>query len=173
MKSLTDMDQIAIGFIRTTHGVKGALKVESFSGERDHFLDLKQITLKSKGRSRVFSVEKISPFGKGLLIKLQGLDNPESGKAFSGWEIWVDRQSAAPLNKGEFYQTDLCGCNLLFEGSGVGTVLSIVQGGNGDLLEIELNGAKETRLIPFIKEFIGDVDIEKKTIELLKDWVLE
>jgi len=167
------MDQIAIGFIRTTHGVKGYLKVESYSGERDHFLSLKQITLKSGGKGRSFTVEKIEPFGKGLLLKLQGLDNPESGKAFSGWEIWVDRQFAAPLNAGEFYQADLCGCRLMFQDTWVGTVKSMVQGGNGDLLEVEFPEAKGSRLVPFIKEFIGEVDVENKTIELLKDWVLE
>lgn len=46
------MDEIAIGKIRTSHGVKGFLKVLSFSGETEHFFDLKEFVLKKKRKDK-------------------------------------------------------------------------------------------------------------------------
>jgi len=166
------MDQLAIGYIRTSHGVKGLLKVESFSGEREHFLQLQKVTLKHNGRSKTFEVDRIEYFGKGLLMKLQGIDTPEMGRKYSKWEIWVDRQYAVPLDSDEFYQADLQGCALVYKGTNLGRIKTVLAGGNGDLLEVELVD-NNVKLVPFHREFIGEVDIKKQKIELLKDWVLE
>ncbi|MCK5197610.1 MAG: 16S rRNA processing protein RimM, partial [Spirochaetales bacterium] len=57
------MDEIAIGKIRTSHGVKGFLKVLSFSGETEHFLELKEFVLKKNGKTKVLTVESIRASG--------------------------------------------------------------------------------------------------------------
>jgi len=167
------MNEIAIGAVRTTHGVRGYLKVRSFSGDYDHFYGLKTITLKNRGQTRQFDVESVKPLGDQILIKLKGLDTPEAGKMYSNWEIWVPRNEAAPLKEGEFYHADLNGCTVLLDRQPVGTVLSVIEGGGGgDLLEItSVDG--ENKLIPFNPVFIGRIDIEKKEIELMEGWILD
>lgn len=171
---MTDsMNELAIGYIRTTHGVRGLLKVESYSGEYDHFLDLKELKLRKDGKERLFLIERFEVYGKGLLLKLKGVDTPEEGKKFSRWEIWVDRSNASELQDNEFYQADLCGTLLVYQGQPMGKVLSVIAGGNGDLLEVSLEKTSEVKLIPFRNEFIGKVDIQGGTLELLEDWVLE
>ena len=167
------MEWIAVGFIRTSHGVHGQLKAESYSGEVEHFRALETVQLRKNGHSRDFSVERIEPFGKGVLIKLKGLDSPEEGKAYAQWEIWVSRSKACRLEKGEYYHADLCGASVLLDGGTVGTVRSVINAGNGDLLEVVLSEEKEVKLIPFRKEFIGPVDPESKSIELIAPWILE
>lgn len=166
-------DQIAIGFIRTSHGVKGLLKVGSYSGEMEHFLSLKEITLKKNGQQRRYAVERVEPQSKGLLMKLQGVDTPEAGKALAQWEIWVDREQASPLEEGEFYHADLIGCKLLFQGQEVGKIESVIDSAKDDLLEVKRSEGKGKCLVPFVAEFIGSVDTDKKEVELLQDWILE
>ena len=165
---------LAIGSIRTSHGVKGLLKVQSFSGEIDHFFDLEEVTLKDKrGRERVFTVERVTQNGKELLMKLKGIDTPEMGKTFSGCEIWVPREMAAPCDEGEFYYADLIGCRLYHGEKTLGTVLSVTDGGGGTLLEVERAEGEGRFFVPFRREFIGQVDVAGKAVELLELWVAE
>jgi len=165
------LQEIAIGRIRKTHGLKGYLKVMSFSGEYDHFFDITQINLKNKNQSRVFKVDEVLPFSGEVLLKLEGIDNPETGKLLSGWEIWVSREQAAELEEGEFYYADLADCQVQLTGKIIGRVKTVIESGSHDLLEVETeNGIK---LIPFNKVFIGKVDTKNKMIELLEGWILD
>ena len=167
------MEFLVIGNIRTSHGVKGLLKVHSYSGEVNHFLDLKEVILKDRrGREKHFSVERCMPNGKELLMKLKGIDTPELGKTYANWEILVPRELAAPCQEGEFYYADLTGCRLYNGDQTLGTVKSVTDGGGGTLLQIERPGG-ETFYVPFRKEFIGEVDVEKKEIELIELGVAE
>ncbi len=165
-------DQIAIGSVRTTHGVRGYLKVRSFSGEYSHFFNLKSITLRKDSTDRKFEIESVKPNGNQILMKLKGIDTPEQGKLFSSWEIWVPREEAAPLDAGEFYHADLVGCHLFLSDKKVGTVVSVIEGGGGELLEVKTED-NTAKLIPFNKVFIGPIDIKEKKIELLEGWILD
>ncbi len=165
------LDEIAIGRVRKTHGIKGYLKILSYSGEYDHFFELKKVTLKNKGKSRVFEIEKVAPLGDEILIKFKGLETPEEGKLLSGWDIWVPRTQAAELNDGEFYHADLIGSDLILDGTSVGKIKSVMEAGSDDLLEVE--AGEEVKLVPFNKVFIGTIDTEKKTVELLEGWILD
>ena len=54
-------DLIAIGFVRTSYGVKGDIKVSSYSGETAHFLPLKEVFLKKGNVQKRFAVERVQP----------------------------------------------------------------------------------------------------------------
>ena len=166
-----NMDMIAIGKIRTSHGVKGYLKIVSYSGETEHFFKLKNVILKYKDSDKYYTIEDIKPLGDSIILKLNGVDTPESGRSLSNWEIWVPRDSAASLSKDEFYHADLFFCDLFFEGDMIGHIKSILEGGGGELLELILSSGK-TALIPFKSEFIGDISIKDKRVELKSKWIL-
>ena len=163
---------LTIGKIRTSFGVKGYLKVLSFSGEMEHFLSLDSVELYLDNKKKSFKVEDVSEKNGELLMKLAGIETPEEGKRYAGWEIRVPRENAAPLRDGEYYHADLCRCSLYCNNTEIGRVLRIIEGGNGELLEIEKEDGTAV-MIPFHKEFIGKIDIAKGKIELLTDWILE
>ena len=165
-------EQIAIGTVRTTHGIRGYLKVRSFSGETDHFFKLESVVLKKGDSSRRFDVETVKPNGNQILMKLKGIETPEEGKLFSNWEIWVPREMGASLEENEYYHADLYGCHVVLEGKKIGVVRSIIEGGGGELLEVKMDDG-ESKMIPFTAVFIGSIDIEKKEIELLEGWILD
>ncbi len=163
--------EVAIGKIRKPHGVKGCLKILSFSGDFNHFFGLTEVTLKGKGIARKFRVEKVTPLGEEVLLKLVGLDNPEAGKFLNGWDIWVPRSQGSTLGEGEFYHADLVGCRLFLGDQEVGVIRAIIEAGADDLLEVQTPGGD--RLVPFNSLFIGDIRMDEKEIELLEGWVLE
>ena len=191
------MEQFVIGFIRGAHGVTGNFKVESASGEHEHFAKLSEVTLRDgrTGASKSYIVEDVKIGMATLFMKLAGINTPEDVKHVNGWEIVVPRGSACPLQKNEWYVEDLKGCTLVYTEQGavgtaqaVGMVTDVVEGGTGNLLQVALAekcallaenvrktavGKTRTVLVPFIDEFIGMVDVQRKVLQLMHLWILE
>ena len=75
------------------------------------------------------------------------------------------------MKNGEYYLVDLCKCRIIKDGTAIGHVKSICEGGADDLLEIVTE--KGTVLVPFLDKFIGEVNLEAGTIDLKDDWLLQ
>ncbi|ADK81000.1 ribosome maturation factor RimM [Sediminispirochaeta smaragdinae] len=165
------MDTVVIGKVRTSHGVRGLLKVRSLSGETGHFLALKEVVLKRERGERSFVVESVRVAGSDLLMKLRGIDSPEEGKLWAGADMIVSKELGAALREDEYYYSDLIGCAVVCRGSEVGTIVSIVENGVSDLLEVKTDGGKW--IVPFQKHFVGSVDLVSRTVELLEPGLLE
>ncbi|MGI5172566.1 16S rRNA processing protein RimM [Treponema sp. OMZ 840] len=198
-----------IGVIRSPFGISGKVKVESTSGEVEHFFKLTDVTLRKDEQAVPYTVESVESGTSCLLMKFKGIDSPEDAKKLSSWRIVVPRSMACPLNENEYYAEDLKGCTLLYwdtkgekaeqkSEAGLpekpvvaGVVTGILEGGAGDLLEVAVSESMDagytctdkknkagvhkarTVLVPFKKEFIGTVDIEHGTIQLMHLWILE
>ncbi len=168
------MELIAIGTIRTAWGLKGWLKLKSLSGEWAHFSNLGSVMLKSRNRDRQreYHVEDFRMHQGSGLIKLTGVDSPEAGKTLAGYEILVTRNLGAALNDNEWYLRDLVGLSLLDEkGLTLGKIIGIVESAD-DLLEVRKANGKSF-LIPFRSRFVGEPDIEKGTITLTAQWLMD
>lgn len=166
--------QIAVGRVRRPHGLNGAFKVLSFSGEYEHLAKPKVYRLKNGDRFRDFEVEWVKISGPMTLVKLKGLDTPEEVKAFSNWEIWVDKRFAVPLKDGnEFYCADLIGLKAVCGGIERGTVTAVCLDLPDDTLEVTVSENGKKILVPFRSLFIGEVDAEKGTVEISEEWFFE
>ena len=108
-----------------------------------------------------------------MLIRFKGIESPEAAKTLKGAEIVVDREYAAPLGEGEFYIEDLKNLEVVsVDGEALGQITGIVEGGGGFLAEVTLSSGN-ARLVPFKKEFFGEVNFSSGKIELLELWILE
>lgn len=189
-------DKLIIGFVRSSHGVRGTVKVESTSGEFEHFLNLNEVFLVKANETKQYYIEQVSKAAAFLLIKFKGIDTRESAQLLSGSSILVDRMSACPLKKNEFYIEDLKSCSLIYDtdiGKGksqnsfcVGHITDVIEGGGTNLLEVSLADSENVvsnhtdkkkgesvRFVPFNKEFIGMVDVENGVVQLKHLWILE
>ena len=145
-----------VGIIRGTHGLAGNCKVESTSGEFQHFSGMKDVVLRKNGVETKRTIEKVSIGGGILYIKFSGINSPEEAKKLSGSEIVVSREFACPCGKDEYYVEDLKQCQLVYtSGSAkgvaeksaattaepvvVGTITDVLEGGAGDLFEVVLS----------------------------------
>ena len=176
--------QLVVGFIRGTHGFSGECKVESASGEYEHLLDLKEVTLVHGDEHRETKVESVSLGHAVAYVKFAGIDSDTDLRKYSGWEILADRKYCKPLKKDEWYIADLLNCSLVYEGKDdpatsvaprtVGTITDVMEGGGGNLLEVSLAESCDRKvLVPFNNEFIGKVDVKNKTVQLMHLWILE
>ncbi|GHV81979.1 ribosome maturation factor RimM [Spirochaetia bacterium] len=167
------IEQFVVGLLGAPFGLKGFIKVRSLSGENDHILKLDSILVRQGGQAKPYEVEEAVESGAALLIKFKGIDNPEDAKVLNGAELLAGRDQAATLGQDEYYVEDLRGIEVVSDDEVLGTVTDILEGGGGgELLEMRLPGG-ELRLVPFRKEFFGEISLEKRRIVLLARWVLE
>lgn len=174
-RALLSGGELVTAFVRRPHGARGFVRVESASGETAHIEALPSVLLrlgKEGGDVFEYKIEATAGSLSSFLVKFEGIDTPEAARALSGAEILVPREKACPLGEGEFYVSDLCRCALVCGNSVVGSIEDVMEGGGGFLLEVRLSGG-ELRLVPLKDAFIGAIDTEKKTVELLRRWILE
>jgi 16S rRNA processing protein RimM len=149
------------------------MRVRSLSGETSHIARLRRVVLRRDGKEQSFDVEGFVEKGESLLVKLKGIDTPEAAKTLKGAEILTGRENAAPLGPDEYYIADLQGVTVFSpDGEALGEVTDVLEGGGGDLVEMRLSSG-ELRLVPFRKEFFGDVSPERGRAVLLRRWILE
>ena len=189
--------QMVVGFIRGSHGYSGECKVESASGEYEHLLKLKEVTLKYGDEQKETKVESVSLGNAVAYFKFEGINSDSDVKKYNRWQILVPRQYCKPLKKDEWYIEDLRNCSLVFGGDDpatldapavVGTITDVLEGGGGYLLEVSLSesctcisdelkknadGSARVVLVPFNKEHVGKVDVKHGTVQLMHLWILE
>jgi 16S rRNA processing protein RimM len=185
-------ESLAIGRLGAPKGVRGDLKVHSYSGESAHIHRLKEASLRGSDpatgapRTLKLKVARVEGSGASLTIAFEGYPSPEAARALTGMDIVAPRSEAAPLKANEWYVVDLVGLALVVGGEKVATVRSILEGGADPWLEAVVStpdsggasgaakrGAERVSLVPFRKEFVGEVDIEAGTIELLAPELLD
>ena len=160
------MDWLITGRIRGTFGLEGFLKIESCSGEYEHFLNLKEIKLQ-------FPSEGTGTQHPELFYQVEECVVRNAAKKLHGADILVPRDMACPLERGEFYINDLCNSVLVYKGNSVGTIADVVEGGGGLLLEVSEAATGRTVYVPFRSQFIGKINIPAKQVELMHRWILE
>jgi 16S rRNA processing protein RimM len=167
-------EQFIAGIIGAPFGIKGFIKVKPLSGELDHLLKLKSVRLRKDGKDRLLDVEESTAIPPALAMHFAGYNSPEQVQELTGAELLVDRAEAAPLQPGEFYIEDLKGLEVLASDGGqiLGRLTNIIEGGGAELAEIRLSSG-ELKLVPFRKEFIISIDLEKRQLTLQNLWVLE
>lgn len=164
---------LAIGIVSGSHGVRGELKIRSTSGEMKHYSSLKKVTLRLKnGDTRELNVTGVRGKPDAIILAVEEIKDPETARTLRGGEILVPREAAAPLEEGEYYIGDLVTCSLMHEGNPVAEVIAVWNNGYHDMLDVSMpSGSRCT--VPFQDEFIGEVDIQSRRIELKHIWILE
>jgi 16S rRNA processing protein RimM len=162
------------GIVGAPFGLKGFVKVKPLSGEIEHLLKLKSVTLRQGEKEREFPIDESVAILPALAIRFAGFHTPEAVQVLKGAELMVERKDAAPLQASEFYIEDLKGLSVAVADGAepLGQITGIIEGGGGDLAEIRLQNG-ETKLVPFRKEFFTDIDLEKKQLILQNQWILE
>ncbi|WP_024872182.1 ribosome maturation factor RimM [Tolumonas lignilytica] len=165
---------IVVGRLGAVYGIKGWLKVNSFTDNPESIFEYTPWMLKHKGEWREIQLTGWKRHNNGLICKLNGVDTREDAQALTGVDIAVSSDQLPALPKGEYYWRDLIGCAVVTtKGYQLGTVSELMETGSNDVLVVEANlndaFSMKERLIPFIDEqVIKHIDITARLIEV--DW---
>ena len=157
------MDLLRIGLIKKVHGLKGEVKVLPLTDNPQRFKKVKTVYLDGDDTEYKSEHSAITP--KDVILKLAGIDTVEQAQSLVGRYISVEKSKGVPLGEWEYYTQDIIGCRILFEGTDMGEVVDIMNCGANDNMLIETADGREI-YYPFVRDFIENVDIEKKQIAI-------
>jgi len=173
-KETVSSDKIVVGKFGATYGIRGWLKVFSYTDNTESIFDYSPWFVEQGGKWVEYKVESWKRHNKGLVVKLDGLDVREDAQLMTNFEILIDPAVLPELPEDEFYWRDLIGMQVVTgNGYDLGTVSDLLETGSNDVLVVKANlkdafGQKE-RLIPFLEEqVIKHIDREAQRIEV--DW---
>lgn len=149
-------DRVCVARIGAAHGVRGEVRLWSFTADPTA---VKRYGPLTAGDGRVFEITALRPAKDCFVARLKGIDDRDAAETLTNLELYVPRDKLAPPGEDEFYHADLIGLAAVdTAGAELGTVIAVQNFGAGDLLEIApRRGA--TRLVPFTKAVVPQVDI--------------
>jgi len=154
---------VLVGAITGAHGVKGEVKVKSFTAEPASIAAYGPLFDESGRRRFDFSLSgKTAETGKDVLVgRIQGIADRNAAEALKGQRLYVARtQLPQADDPDEFYLADLIGLAVQDEaGASLGRVADVANYGAGDVLMVE-GGAKGAFDLPFAKAFVPQVDLK-------------
>lgn len=150
---------VQVGKIAKTHGVKGEVKVFSYSGSPENFGKYSELvlvdTVHEVGIS--FAVTRARSSGDLAILQLDGIASLEEAAALVGRQVWVDRTQFPKLGSGEYYWFELEGLRVVTEeGRELGVVASLFNNKAHDILVVV--GAGREYLIPISGEVLRNKD---------------
>jgi 16S rRNA processing protein RimM len=159
--------RIVIGKVGGPFGVKGWIKLLSWTEPREEIADYSPWQLKQGEGWKEWKVAEFRPHGKGLAARLVGLDDRDQAAALMGADIAVWRDQLGETAPGQYYWADLVGLEVrLAGGESFGKVQGLMATGANDVLVVK--GERE-RLVPFIQgQVIKGVDLDAGIITV--DW---
>ena len=148
-------------------GNRGEVTAESLSGRPERFAQLSEVRLTSDGESHdacLYHVDAVWNHQGVLIFKFRGVDSITDAEALRGAEVQVPMAERILPGPGEYFHSEVIGCEVRERGSGrvVGRVTKFEEYGGPPLIEID--GGR--LLIPFVKAICVDIRPEEKLIEV-------
>ena len=149
--------QICIARIGAAHGVRGAVKLWTFTD--DPLAVLQYGALATEDGSRWFEIATAREAKGHLVATLKGIATREDAERLNGVELYIARDRLPATGDDEYYHADLIGLAAVdATGEPLGRVIAIHNFGAGDIVEIEPpHGA--TLLLPFTNAVVPSVDL--------------
>lgn len=159
-------DKVVVGKIGAPYGVKGWLKIHSFTEQAETIFDYQPWLIGDKS----IIVDQWRLQGKSLVAKLDGIETREEADFIKNAEVSIDASLLPDLGEEEFYWRDLQGMQVVtLDGYNLGVVQDVFNTGANDVLQVKANAkdafGQRERLLPFVyDEVIHNVDTEEKVI---------
>ena len=179
-------DAVEVGRITGAWGVKGWFKVQPFASDPQALFSSKRWFLKAADEARplrpgtaslrpLLKIAEAKEHGDGVVARAHDVADRSAAEALRGARIFVGRSSFPTAGPDEYYWVDLIGLAVLNrEEQVLGTVVGLMDTGAHSVLRVMPEGGQseaDERLIPFVAQYIDDVDLQARRIRV--DWGLD
>lgn len=163
--SKTFKDMVVVGAIVGAHGVRGDVRVKSFTGEPDALFDYAPF-LDEAGQV-LLDPKSARPAKTHFIVTPKHPKRKEEWDALKGTRLYVPRTRLPEPEEDEFYITELIGLTAQAEdGAIIGKVRAVLDHGAGDLLEIAPKNGGKSVLVPFTLTDVPEVSLSAGTVTL-------
>ncbi len=159
---MSKSDKICIGVIAGAHGVRGAVRVKSFTADIDAVAGY-GILSDAKGKQS-FEIQVTGQTKGQLIANIKGVNDRNDAEDLKGMELFIDRNALPETDEDEFYYTDLIGMRMeTSDGTHYGMLKAVHNFGADDLLDVNL-AEGGTVMLPFTKEVIPNIDMKARLL---------
>ncbi|MFA6053705.1 MAG: ribosome maturation factor RimM [Methylobacter sp.] len=164
---MAEQQIINVGKISGVFGVKGWVKVFSFTDPRENILTYSPWLLKKGDEIKAVNVVDGQLQGKTIVAQLSGVNDRDQAANLMGWDVFITQDQLPAAAKGEYYWSDLVGLKVeTIDGVQLGVVDSLLETGANDVIVVQ--GERE-RAIPFLQgETVINIDLDAGRIVV--DW---
>lgn len=169
-------EMLHVGTINGVYGIKGWVKVHALTDPVSNILSFGHWKLKRRDSLQSAELKDGRPHGKGLIVKLAGVDTRDDAEKLRGTEIWVSASALPELEPGEFYWHQLQGLRVWCEHDEatllLGEIDHLIDTGANDVMVLKAcDGSidERERLIPFLMDQVVR-SIDRDTGEVWVQW---
>jgi 16S rRNA processing protein RimM len=168
---------LVIGRLMAVYGLKGWFKVYSYTEPMENLFGYKRCLLQREGQWQPVDIEAGRPHGKGLVLKLRGIDSPEQGAGFIGCDLAIAVSDLPSLPANEYYWRQLIGLQVVVDHPErgrliLGRVDHLMETGSNDVLVVrgdEQSIDRRERLLPYLPDqVILEIDLDAQLMRV--DW---
>lgn len=164
MKNAGHDDYIIVGKIGSTYGIKGWLKIYSYTDPIANISEFNPWYLENGNQWEPIEINDSREHGKCIVAKLKGQNTPEQARLLTGKKIAVKRSQLPGLEKNEYYWSDLEGLTVIDQNNKtLGHIAYLIETGSNDVLVVK--GEKEMA-IPYISRVIRNIDLKTRTMHV-------
>jgi 16S rRNA processing protein RimM len=154
-------DRVCIGVIVGVHGVRGAVRIKSFTevpADVAAYGPVEDDAGKRRFRPRLLGESK-----GVVLAQLEGVADRDAAMMLKGVKLWVAKSALPALEEEEFFYSDLVGmAAALTDGTALGRVKGVFDFGGGDIIEI--SGPKGEMMLPFTRAVVPEIDLARRRL---------
>lgn len=126
---------VTLGRLGMPHGVKGWLKLHSFTDPPDNILGYGRFQIMEGGQLRELEIDESRPQGKSFIAHVKGCDDRELARQYTGRELLLAKAELPTLETGDYYWYQLQGLRVLnLRGELLGVVSHLIETGANDVL---------------------------------------
>ncbi|MCM1039209.1 MAG: ribosome maturation factor RimM [Roseburia sp.] len=157
------LSELQVGVITQTHGIRGEVKVFPTTDDVNRFKKLKEVILDNGKERLAMKITGVKFFKQYAILKFDGYDSINDIEKYKGAKLFVSRENAVKLQKGEYFVADLIGMRVVTEdGEPFGILKDVLETGANDVYVVETqekeSGEKKEVLLPAIKECVLAID---------------
>lgn len=155
---------LEIGQIVNTFGIKGMVKVKTFTDNIERFSNLEKIYIKNKSGQTEYKIQEVKYHKNMVLVKFEGIENPEQADLLRNSYLIVDRETEEPLEAGRYYIVDMIGLDVFTDDNEyLGKLEDIYNTGSNDIYVVKNELGKQV-LLPAIEDVIKNIDMDNKKV---------
>jgi 16S rRNA processing protein RimM len=162
-------EPVVLGRIVGVFGVRGWVKVFSYTKPREAVLKYEGLLLAQDGKWQPAKVAEGQRHGKSVIARLQGVNDRDQAAALVGGELVIDRAQLPEPEDGHYYWSDLIGLKVVRQdGTALGIIDAMLETGTHDVMQLK---GEQERLIPFVKdEIVLNVDFGAQLVTVDWEW---
>lgn len=154
---------VEIGLFIGPHGIKGEVKVKSFTEIPENLFVYEEFFLGNQ--TKPIKLKLVRKVKQNLICIVEDIKTRNEAEKFKNLTLYVKRDNLPLLNDDEFYQRDLLNFDVYnLERHNLGFVTSFNDFGGGLLVEVEKN--KKRFYLPIGKPFLKDINYKDKEVIL-------